>query len=137
VTPVGGGGAGTLSVVETRRLLNDTLPRSLVLAQVALYLWAVYPALRMVIEGELSPWPVVFGLAAAFAAYGISNEGAWAYWLAIGVATLSLLPVIDDAVHRPSLLLTPDFLLLLVIPPTIILLLRNPSARDYVRVWFA
>ena len=122
--------------METRRLVNESQPRSLFFAQVALYLWAVYPFARMIIEGEPSPWPVIFGLAAAFAAYGISNEGTWAYWLAIGVAVLSLFPVIDDAVHRPSLLLTPDFLLLLVIPPAIILFLRNPSARDYVRVWF-
>jgi hypothetical protein len=122
--------------METRRLVNDSQPRALVLAQVALYNWAVYPFARTLIEGEISPWPVVFGLASAFAAFGISNEGRWAYWLAMGVGALSLLPVLDDAVHRPSLLLTPDFLLLLVIPPTILLLLRNPSARDYVKVWF-
>ena len=122
--------------METRRLVNDTQPRALFAAQIALYLWAIYPFLRMIIEGERSPWPVVFGIAAAFAAYGISNEGAWAYALALGVAAVSLLPVLDDAVHRPSLLLTPDFLLLLVIPPAILILLRNPSARDYARIWF-
>ena len=116
--------------------MNDSQPRALFWAQVALYVWAVYPFVRMVIEGELSPWPVIFGLTAAFAAYGLSNEGKWAYGLAFGVAVLSLAPILDDAVHRPMLLLTPDFLLLLAIPPTIILLLRNPSARDYVRVWF-
>lgn len=122
--------------METRRLVNDSQPRSLLWAQIALYVWAVYPFARMIVEGEPSPWPVVFGLASAFAAYGISNEGKWGYALAIGVAALSLLPVIDDAVHRPALLLKPDFLLLLVVPPMIILLLRNASARDYVRVWF-
>lgn len=116
--------------------MNDSQPRSLLWAQIALYVWAVYPFARMIVEGEPSPWPVVFGLAAAFAAYGISNEGKWGYALAMGVAVLSLLPVIDDAVHRPVLLLKPDFLLLLVVPPMIILLLRNASARDYVRVWF-
>lgn len=116
--------------------MNDSQPRSLYWAQIALYVWALYPFLRMVIEGELSPWPVIFGLASAFAAFGISNEGTWAYVLALGVAVTSLVPILDDAVHRPSLLLTPDFVLLLVIPPTIVLLLRNPSARDYVRVWF-
>ena len=122
--------------METRRLVNDSQPRSLFWAQVALYVWAVYPFARMIIEAEFSPWPVIFGLGAAFAAYGISNEGTWAYALAFGVAILGLAPILDDAVHRPALLLTPDFLLLLAIPPTIILLLRNPSARDYVRVWF-
>jgi len=122
--------------METRRLVNDSQPRSLFWAQVALYVWAAYPFVRMIIEGEPSPWPVLFGLGAAFAAYGISNEGKWAYALGLGVAVLSLLPVIDDAVHRPTLLLMPDFLLLLAVPPTIIVLLRNPSARDYVRVWF-
>lgn len=116
--------------------MNDSQPRSLLWAQVGLYVLAVYPLVRMVIEGEPSPWPVVFGLSAALAAYGIANEGRWAYALALGVAALSLLPVLDDAVHRPMLLLTLDFVLLLVIPPTIILFLRNPSARDYVRVWF-
>lgn len=121
--------------METR-LLNDSQPRSLLWAQVTLYVWALYPFVRMIIEGEPSPWPIVFGLAAAVAAYGISNEGKWAYALGLLVAALSLLPVLDDAVHRPTLLLLPDFLLLLAIPPTIILLLRNPSARDYVRVWF-
>jgi hypothetical protein len=122
--------------METRRLVNDSQPRALFAAQVALYIWAVYPFARMIIEGEPSPWPVIFGLASAVAAYGISNEGRWAYVLALGVAVLSLLPIIDDVVHRPTLLLMPDFLLLLAVPPTIILLLRNPSARDYVRVWF-
>ncbi len=117
-------------------MVNDSQPRSLLWAQLALYFWAVYPFVRMIVEGEPSPWPVVFGLASAFAAYGISNEATWAYLLAIGVAATSLVPIIDDAVHRPSLLLTPDFLLLLVVPPAIILFLRNPSARDYVRVWF-
>ena len=116
--------------------MNDSQPRSLLWAQIALYVWAVYPFARMIVEGEPSPWPVVFGLTAAFAAYGISNEGKWGYALAMGVAVLSLLPVIDDAVHRPALLLKPDFLLLLTVPPMIILLLRNASARDYVRVWF-
>lgn len=121
--------------METR-LLNDSQPRSLLWAQVALYGWALYPFVRMIIEGEPSPWPILFGLASAFAAYGISNEGKWAYVLGLLVAALSLLPVLDDVVHRPTLLLLPDVLLLLAVPPTIILLLRNPSARDYVRVWF-
>ncbi len=52
--------------------MNDSQPRSLFWAQVALYVWAAYPFVRMIIEGEPSPWPVLFGLGAAFAAYELA-----------------------------------------------------------------
>jgi hypothetical protein len=122
--------------VESRRFLNDAQPRPLFLAQFALYAWAVFAVLQSIFTG-FSALVLLFSLVRVLAAWGLSEEGRWAYWLSLIVSALSLVPVLNDVVHRPGLLLHPDFLVLLAFPIIVISLLTHPASRDFERVWFS
>lgn len=121
--------------MESRRFLNDAQPRPLFLAQFALYVWALYAVLQSIATG-FSVLVLLFGLVRVLAAWGLSEEGRWAYWLSLIVSAASLVPVLNDVVHRPGLLLHIDVLLLLAFPVIVISLLTHPQSRDFERVWF-
>jgi len=121
--------------VESRRLLNDAQPRPLFLAQFALYVWAPFTVVQSVLSG-FSAYVLLLAPLLALMAWGLSNESRWAYWMGIIVSALSLIPVLNDLVHRPSLLLHIDFLGRLAFPLIVIGLLTQPESREYERVWF-
>jgi hypothetical protein len=126
--------------METRRLTNPAMPRGLYWGQVGLYLWAGYALLQAIVVGEFAGaaivWLMVFGFVRFFAAYGISNENKWGYWMGLVVCALTIIPTLNSLVHEPGLLFHPDFLLLLVAPVAIFFSLLEPSSRDYARTWF-
>ena len=122
--------------METRRFLNSAQPRSLYYAQFALYAGAVYPVLQAVLTNRPLPWVVVLALLTAVAAYGLSNEGRWAYWFGTIVSAITLVKVIYDIVQAPSSILHPDVWVLIALPVAAIWLLTNPASRDFVRVWY-
>ena len=121
--------------MESRRLLNDAQPRPLFLAQFALYVWAPFTVVQSVLSG-FSAYVLLLAPLLALMAWGLSNESRWAYWMGIIVSALSLIPVLNDLVHRPSLLLHIDFLGRLAFPLIVIGLLTQPESREYERVWF-
>ncbi len=116
------------------------MPRGLYWGQVGLYLWAAYALVRAILVGEFAGgaivWLMVFGFVRVFAAYGISNENKWGYWMGLVVTALTIIPTLYALVHGPSLALHPDFLLLLVAPVAIFFSLLEPSSRDFARTWF-
>ena len=129
--------------MESRRVTNAALPRGLYLAQLLLYVWAIYAVVWSGIfawagddRGGVLVLAVLFGFARALAAYGVSNEGKWGYWLALLVCGITVIPTLNDLVHQPSLLLHPDFLVLLALPIAVFFYLLEPSSRDYERTWF-
>ncbi len=121
--------------MESRRLLNDAQPRPLFLAQFALYVWAPFAVVQSVATG-FSAYILLLAPLLLLIAWGLSNEGRWAYWLGIFVSAASLIPVLNDVVHRPGLLLHLDFLGRLAFPLIVIGLLTQPESREYERVWF-
>jgi hypothetical protein len=129
--------------MESRRVTNPALPRGLYLAQLLLYSWAIYAIVWSAIwawagedRGAVLGLAVVFGFARALAAYGVSNEGKWGYWLGLIVCGVTVVPTLDDLVHQPSLLLHVDFLVLIALPIAVFFYLLDPSSRDYARTWF-
>jgi len=129
--------------METRRLMNDAMPRGLVWAQLGLYTWAVYAIARtgiLLSKSELPASALVLsfatGIFRSLAAYGVSNENRWGYWAALAACAATSLPTLDDVVHEPTLLLHPDFLLLLIIPLVVVMCLLNPASRDFAKMWF-
>ena len=123
--------------------MNDAMPQGLVWAQLGLYLWAGYAVVRtgvLLSKGELPASALVLVLATgvlrALAAYGISNENRWGWWLALVACAAATLPTLDDVVHAPTLLLHPDFLVLLIIPLVVVMCLLNPASRDFAKMWF-
>jgi hypothetical protein len=123
--------------METRRLMNAAMPGGLYWAQFGLYGWAAYAVMRSVIVDELSFWTMVCGVARVAAAYGLSNERKWGYSLGLAVCALTIIPTLDDLVHRPTLLIRLDFVVLLVFPVAIAFCLLRPTCRDFVRTWFS
>jgi hypothetical protein len=129
--------------METRRTTNATLPAGLYWAQIGLYAWAIYAigwtmgaAVSGIGSGNWVVLALFFGSARALAAYGVSNEGKWGYWMALIVCAISIVPTLNDLVHDLSLLLHPGFYPLLGLPVAIVFCLLEPSSRDYERTWF-
>ena len=129
--------------MESRRVTNPALPRGLYVAQLLLYVWAVYAIVWSGIwawagedRGGALALAFMFGFARALAAYGVSNEGKWGYWLGLIVCGVTIIPTVNDVVHQPSLLLHPDVLVLFVLPFAVFFHLLEPSSRDYARTWF-
>jgi hypothetical protein len=123
--------------------MNAAMPRGLYWAQVGLYLWAAYDVVWTGIAvwagdatGATMMESVLFALIRSLAAYGVSNEGKWGYWLGLIVCTITTIPALNTLVHEPSSLLHPDFLLLLVLPISVFFGLLDASSRDYERTWF-
>lgn len=121
--------------MESRRLLNDAQPRPLFLAQFALYVWAPFIVVQSVLTG-FSAYVLLLAPLALLIGWGLSNESRWAYWMGIVVSAVSLIPVLNDLVHQPGLLLHIDFLGRLAFPLVVIGLLTQPESRDYERVWY-
>lgn len=123
--------------------MNAAMPRGLYWAQVGLYLWAAYDLVWTAVgvwagsaTGATLMQSILFGIARALAAYGVSNEGKWGYWLGLIVCGTTIMPALNEVVHRLSLLLHPDFLVLIVLPVAIFFSLLEASSRDYERTWF-
>jgi hypothetical protein len=122
--------------METRRALNPAMPRALVWAQLALYVEAIYAVGHGFAQLRFPGWEILLGSGQLLAAYGIANEGRWAWRLGIAAGTAGLLPPLHELVLAPSLLAHPDFLVLLIVPVVVFCCLVEPSARDYQRAWF-
>jgi hypothetical protein len=129
--------------MDTRHFANPSQPAPLFHAQVALYMWAVYSAIRDVLDwlgggatGTILTLVLFTSFFAIAAGYAISNEFKLGYRLAMVVAAAGLIPLLDELARRPSALLHLDYLVLAALPAAIVVWLMHPASRDYQRVWF-
>ena len=121
--------------METRRWTNPTLPQTLQIAVILLYLNAV---LGLLMGNVLSIWGDLIGLGSlvAFAAsgFGIANEKRWGYNLALVVAAaecLTLLRIVFGLDGGNS------FLISLMFSIALVALLLHPQSREYQKIWFS
>lgn len=121
--------------MKTRRWTNPTQPQTLQIAVFLLYINAVFIVLG---GGLFSPIGLALGIGQAAGGFGIANEKRWGYWLAVGFATLGLVPFIlaiaNDGVGS---VFSFAFLIALVMPAALFGLLLHPHSRDYQRIWFS
>lgn len=122
--------------MESRRALNPAMPATLVWAQLALYLGALYAAGRGFALLRFPAWELLIGCWEALAAYGVANERRWGWRLGLVSAVVSVLPALDELVRSPGVALHPDFLVLAAIPIAAVCCLGEASARDFQRAWF-
>jgi hypothetical protein len=122
--------------MESRRALNPAMPTALVLAQLGLYLGAVYAVGRGMAALRFPGWELLIGCWQLLAAYGIANERRWGWRLGLAAAAVSVLPAVDQFVRSPGIALHPGFLVLVALPVFTVSCLGEPSARDFQRAWF-
>jgi phage-related holin len=122
--------------METRRWTNPTQPQTLQIAVFLLYINAAFG----VLFGEiffLFPVGLLLVIAQAAGGFGIANEKKWGYWLAVGAATVGLLPlafvIVADGIDA---ILSITFIISMLFPVALFALLLHPMSRDYQRIWF-
>jgi hypothetical protein len=105
------------------------------MATFLLYAGAVLGALFGLMTGSV----IGIGIAAleGACAYGIANERKIAYWGAVVVTAVSLLPALWILVGGLSAIFDIGFLISLVFPVALFALLVHPQSRDYARIWFS
>lgn len=122
--------------METRRWTNPTQPQTLQIAVFLLYINAVFG----VLFGEiffLFPVGLLLVVAQAAGGFGIANEKKWGYWLAVGAATVGLLPIaFAIAADGIGSILSITFIISMLFPVALFALLLHPQSRDYQRIWF-
>jgi DNA-binding CsgD family transcriptional regulator len=89
--------------MESRRALNPAMPTALVLAQLGLYLGAVYAVGRGMAALRFPGWELLIGCWQLLAAYGIANERRWGWRLGLAAAAVSVLPAVDQFVRSPAI----------------------------------
>ncbi|MEZ5142065.1 MAG: hypothetical protein R2726_06025 [Acidimicrobiales bacterium] len=121
--------------METRRWTNPSQPQTLYMATFLLYFGAALGALYGLLGGSI----IQLGLAVleALCAYGIANERKIAYWGAVVVAGLSLVPALLALIGGLGVIFNLAFLIGLVFPVALFALLVHPQSRDYARIWFS
>lgn len=120
--------------MQTRRFVNPTLPQTLHIAVILLYIDAFFGLLYGTFR---TPVGAVIVLGSALAGFGIANERKAAYWL--GVIVSAIVPafliwvLFNEGMDE---LLNPGFLFSAIFPIAQFLLLVHPMSRDYQRIWF-
>lgn len=119
-----------------RQWTNRSLPQTLQLGVVLLYVNAIFALLALVLSlgaaGLSSLVLFVFAGASGLAGLGIANERRSGYRLGVGVA------VLDVAVLLIFLVLFRSFvaLLNLVLAAALLALLVHAQSREHARIWF-
>jgi hypothetical protein len=135
-----------------RRWYNPRVPQTLAIAQILLYINAVFLALDVVTRGGrfgggLLGWLLGVGGVAAYAygGYGIANEQKVGYQVAVAASFLPLVTrfLLVLTVPGATVLGNLDFilwqrnLLSVIFQYALIALLLHPMSRDHQRVWFS
>jgi hypothetical protein len=119
--------------METRRWTNPSQPQTLYIATFLLYANAFFAAL---FGGLFSPLGLLIIGVEVASAFGIANERKWGYYVAVGIATLSLAVHALPLVFKLTLIFSPMFLLNLLFPVALFALLVHPMSRQYQKIWF-
>lgn len=121
-------------LASMRRWTNPSLPQTLQIAVILLYVDAAF----MVLFGRaFNPIGLVIVAGSVAGGLGIAQEKNWGYYLALAVSILGLLPFVLFAATEGILdLLLPINLLALIFPIARFALLVHPQSRDYKRIWF-
>ncbi|MEI2639648.1 MAG: hypothetical protein V9F03_11750 [Microthrixaceae bacterium] len=132
--------------MSSRRFYNPYLPQTLTIAQILLYINAVFGALAMLsprfsLIGRLILLVAVW--AQGFGAYGIANEKRAGYYLAIFASFLPLLGRIVSVIQvGASLTGNLRFILLsgsilnVLFEYALIALLLHPQSTQHQKIWF-
>lgn len=140
-----------ISVMTARRYYNPHLPQTLVIAQILLYMNAIFTALA-VLQVSLN-FRISFSLigrlilivavaAEVFGAYGIANERKTGYQIAVLAAFLPLIGRIISALQAGGVVTNLGFVLLgnnvlnVLFEYALIALLLHPQSAEYQKVWF-
>jgi hypothetical protein len=120
--------------MQTRRWMNPTLPQTLHIAVILLYIDAFFGVLYGTFR---SPMGAVIVVGSAVAGFGIANEKKAAYWLGVVVSAIYpaylVLVLLNDGFDQ---LLSIGFIFSAIFPVAQLLLLVHPMSRDYQRIWF-
>lgn len=117
-----------------RRWTNPSLPQTLQIAVILLYVDAAFSVL---FGTAFNPIGLVIVAGSVAGGLGISQEKNWGYYLALAVSILGLLPVVLFAAEEGILdLLLPINLLAIIFPVARFALLVHPQSRDYRKIWF-
>ncbi len=122
-----------------RRWTNPSLPQTLQIAVILLYVDAAFSVLFGTVFLTIGFIPVGLLIVAGSVAggLGIAQEKKWGYNLALAAAILGLLPIVVLAARRGILdLLLPANLLAIIFPIARFALLVHPQSRDYKKIWF-
>lgn len=119
--------------METRRWTNPSLPQTLQIAVVLLYIDAAFS----LFSGFTNPLIMALAAGAIGAGFGIANEKKWGYWLGMAVTSLNLLPfVLYVLSHGLGSLFRPSLLINALFPVVLFALLIHPMSREYQKIWF-
>ncbi|MEJ7845284.1 MAG: hypothetical protein WKF93_06535 [Acidimicrobiales bacterium] len=117
-----------------RRWTNPSLPQTLQIAVILLYVDAAFSVLFGTAFNLIGLIIVAGSVAGGF---GIAQEKKWGYYLALAISVLGLLPVVLIALDQGILnLLLPINLLFAIFPVARFALLVHPQSRDYQKIWF-
>ncbi len=119
-----------MSMMETRRWINQSQPQTLYFAVILMYIDAAFALLFGGIIG------IGLLLVAGYVAsgYGISNERKWGYILGLVMAGVGLAPYVLFFISNGRL--ATGALLGLMFAIAKLALLLHPQSREYQRIWF-
>lgn len=117
------------------KLFNQAQPQTLVIAQMLLYLNAVFGLIFGTYTVIAFGWTiaVISLLAMAAGAFGIANEKRWGYIVGIvaaGVQLAALLLLVVQVGFNINVLIS------LLFDGALVALLVHPQSREYQKVWF-
>lgn len=120
--------------METRRWTNPSLPQTLYIAVILLYMDAVF---SLVFGGFTNPLLLAFAAGSVGAGYGIANEKKWGYVLGVVITALNLIPfVLYVLSHGIGSLFRVTLLINALFPVVLFALLVHPLSREYQKIWF-
>jgi hypothetical protein len=114
--------------------MNPAQPQTLQIAVFLLYINAAFAVLDLLLDNLYWPFTisVVLVFAGASAAWGLSNERKWGYWLALAVA---IFPFAGHFYYSGNPFARPN-ILSLMFEIALVALLVHPQSREYERIWF-
>lgn len=120
--------------MESPRWFDKSLPQTLQIATLLLYMNAVFT----ILFAPRVPLILLPAVAEAVGAYGISNSKRWGYILAVVGAVFPLLLVLVQTLSAGAGLLAVIFSnpLTLMFEIALVALLLHPQSRDYQKIWF-